>query len=300
MGSPSSPGFEDLRFGVISDVHLTFRPASQGCDSDRVSTPEARHARFLETAREWNADVVINLGDLHPPSLTADCWQRTIEAWEEWTGESVIALGNHDPDSVDRDAYMDAVGMPAAYYEARVGDWTVFVLSSGDPAYGPGTPVEHPAEEQLDWLRAGLEKADGRCLLVAHNGTNEVLPGGSVPKRMRSLIREVNESATYCKVVGYFWGHDHRTHVERVDGVYHVLVNSATYRWDAEAGPLFYRDPAPYAMDVFDGETGDLRLEGTGVPGNWAIPDCAEILTEATPEDDMTYQASVDDLPTRS
>jgi hypothetical protein len=282
----------DLRFAVVSDVHLTFRPDAQGCGPS-VRPPEERLETVLEAAVDWEADVVVNLGDLHPQSFEEGPGRRALAAWRSVPAETVSVLGNHDADSISRERYMDALGMPAPYYSRTIDGWTFVVLDSGDPAFAPGTEDEHPAETQLKWFREELERAPNRCVVLVHNGTNSVFYGGEVPPATKRIIDDANRAAGYRKVVAYLWGHDHRTGAFRSAGVDYVLVNSATYRWDADVGPIFYRDPPPYGLGVVDASDGSLALEGTGVPDNWAIDDCAGIPAAARPDDDMTFQQSV-------
>ncbi len=280
----------DLRFAIVSDVHLRYRPDEYDCPPASVSLPEERHAAFLRAAADWGADVVIDLGDLQPRSFTEGPGKQALEAWRAWPKEKIAVFGNHDDDFLPKETYLREMGMPAAFYSKTVKGRTFIVLDSGDPAIAPGTAGADWGQEQLPWLRDEIDKAPGHCVILIHHGTE---PGRAnlPPERLQAVIDKANETAGHNKVAACFRGHLHRTAVNHSRGVYHVLVNSASYRWVRGHGPVFYRDPSPWAMGSLS-STGVIRLQGTGRPGNWAA-DCERTPGEVLPADELTYQKSI-------
>lgn len=261
-----------LRFAAISDVHLQFRPSEYGCAPSTTSPPEFRLARFLAAAAEWDADVVIQLGDMHAESYDDGVGRIAAELWQSFPTETIGVNGNHDSEPVPLDSYLAAMEMPAARYRRTVGDVSFLVLDAGNPAVPPGAPtdagdIHHP--DQLEWLAGELRRTAGRCVILVHNGVvngTDRLP----PVRLRDVFERANRNAGYRKVIGCLWGHHHRSHVTVSDGIWYVALNSASYRWCSEQGPMFYRDPAPFAFGTISPGEGRIAIGGTGTPNNWA------------------------------
>ena len=285
-----------LKFAVIFDVHLSYQPADQDCDPSKVRPPEERHDVFMTVAEQWGAELVINLGDLHPKSLETGPGAQVVQAWQAWPEQKIAVMGNHDDDYVDTADYLREMGMPSPFYSRVVNGWTFVVLYSGDPATPPGTPfdecdtdqnTEYLHESQLNWLEDKLIEAAGPCIVLVHNGVTsleQLVP----PPAFRSILNDVNAQSPDPKVIACFWGHKHRTAITQEAGVQYIMVNSANYRWDSDLGPLFYRDPPPFALGYLTDD--ELQLWGTGYPDNWAGAECSAFDESDLPADSETYQ----------
>lgn len=288
----------DIRFAMSSDVHLRYRPKDFGCPTASVSTPEQRWSDFFSAAAKWNADVVIDLGDLQPRTFETGPGKQALDTWNAWHKEKIAVYGNHDNDFMPKEEYLKAMGMPAPYYTKRIKDWTFIVLDTGElhvPSgvnesdWGFGAKGNEWGQEQFPWLKEQIEQAPGYCVILSHFCVRH----GDTPsptERFRKLIKEANEKAGYIKLVACFYGHRHIPRVDKVDGVLFIGMNSMSYRYIPERNWFFYRDPAPSAVGTFT-EDGKIYMTGTGKPNNWAL-DC-EKTPSISPPDDLTYQISI-------
>lgn len=288
----------DVRFGMSSDVHLRYRPQDYGCSMENVSTPEKRWDSFFKAAADWDADVVIDLGDLQPKTFASGPGKQALDTWNAWPKEKLAVYGNHDNDFMPKSDYLKAMGMPAPYYTKRIKNWTFIVLDTGElhvPAgvkeseWGFGAEGYDWGKEQIPWLKGQIEKAPGYCVVLAHFCVRH----GDTPlptEGFRKVIKEANDKAGYTKLAACFYGHRHIPMVDLIDGVYFIGMNSFNYRYIPHSGHFFYRDPASWATGTFT-EEGKIRLDGTGIPNNWAI-DNEHVSLEGMP-DDLTYQTSI-------
>ncbi len=287
----------NVRFAVSSDVHVRYRYEDYGCPSTGMSSPEKRWADFFKAAEKWNADVVMDLGDLQPRTFETGPGKEALDVWNSWPKEKIAVYGNHDNDFMPKEEYLAAMGMPSPYYAKEIKNWTFIVLDTGelkqpadkkDKEWGFGAEGYDWGMEQMPWLKEQIEKASGYCVILSHFCVRH----GDSPlptEPFRKLLKEANDKAGYKKLVACFYGHRHVPSVDVVDGVSFIGINSMNYRHIPPHNFLFYKDPAPWATGMFT-KDGKIYLAGTGRPNNWATG-CQK--NQVSPPDDLTYQTGI-------
>ncbi len=256
-----------VRFGIVSDVH-------QDLQHDAVG----RLRSFIDAARQWNPDFIIQLGDLsHGKGLDV-----INDVWKQFPGKRYSVMGNHDTDHSTKDIVTRQLNMPARYYSFDSGD-VHFVTLDLNYMRKDGVYVDfekgnyYKAEmedrdlispEELEWLKKDLFEADKPVVIFSHQGLDEVWLGKGCPNRIevRNVINEVNKREN-GKVIACFCGHHHVDAYQKIDGVHYFQINSASYFWSDKVGHysnghmVEYKD-ALFAFVTLDLDSGQIKMEG--------------------------------------
>ena len=157
----------------------------------QANPAECHHPEVAELVTELAPDVVATLGDAQYQNGELVNYQNIYDpTWGVFKGITRPAAGNHEylesptrEEAVGHFTYFgDAAGDPdEGYYSYELGDWSVFVLNTGEINYAR-TPGGDPAGERPDdcwpvscavgspqeqWLRAELEALPpGACALA--------------------------------------------------------------------------------------------------------------------------------------
>lgn len=267
MSCKREPGIRRVRFGVVTDVH-----------QDLQTDAAKRLQVFIDAAKEWNPDFIVQLGDLsHGEGL-----DTIRKVWEQFPGQRYSVLGNHDMDHTIKDTVVEALGMPAKYYSYDSGGIHFVVLDMNymraegqffDFDNGNYFRAERGVDRdlispgELEWLKADLEKTDKPTVIFSHQGLDDV-GGGNCPNRedVRALFREINENNTQ-KVIACFCGHNHVDAYSEIEGIHYFQINSASYYWTDNAdhysnGHMIEYKDALYAFVTIDLDSGQITIEG--------------------------------------
>ena len=121
---------------------------------------------YLEEARNWEVDFIIDLGDFcHPISENQDF----LKIWNDMDLKKYRALGNHDMDKGSKQDFMNYVGMDQRYYFFDQGDFHLIVMDPNNlfvdgryipygnaNFYRPTEQRAHVDPVQLEWLKRDL------------------------------------------------------------------------------------------------------------------------------------------------
>ena len=177
----------DLRFMLVSDIHC------EGNGGPRAKALESA----LDWARELHMDAVADGGDYsnYGKDFELDSYWQAMD--RHWPGKPLfVTVGNHETLELKchelvsyHNGHLARRGMVPKdwnklYYEGEAAGYHFLVLAQYSDTYtvtGYNRMWAHAGEikkEQIDWLRARLEKYSGRgkpVFLIIHNAIREVL-----------------------------------------------------------------------------------------------------------------------------
>lgn len=256
-----------VRFGIIADVHQDLQADAAG----RLQT-------FIDAAKEWKPDFIVQLGDLsHGGGL-----DTIRKVWEQFPGKRYSVLGNHDTDQSTKDIVVKALGMPACYYSYDLGGIHFVVLDlnymrkesrlldfeKGNYFHVAREDRDLISPEELEWLNSDLTQTDKPTVIFSHQGLDDIWDECACPNRksVRELFRKVNEENGQ-KVIACFCGHHHVDAYSEIEGIHYFQINSASYFWADVAshysnGHMVEYKDALYAFVTLDLDSNQITIEG--------------------------------------
>lgn len=215
---------DEILFGICADVH--------GKENSW------RLQKFVDEAKERNADFIIQLGDFALPNADG---QVLLDVWNQFDGPRYHVLGNHDLEHYEgKQAIVDFLGMPNNYYSFDMGPYHFVVLDTNYCKEG-GQYIDYNknncfsscyiSDEQLKWLAQDLDATDKRCFLFTHATISQGQWTIYNTHQFRDVVWYANEKAGFNKVTMCFSGHDHADEYLFKGGVHYVLINSISHRY---------------------------------------------------------------------
>ena len=273
---PAEAGCRDrpVTVGWITDVHHGFCP-----DASR------RLEAFIEEAGRVKPDFILQGGDFCHPTQEARAFMRI---WEGFKGRRVHVLGNHDMDKGTKREIMDLWQMPERFYGFEEGGFHFIVMDCNhilkdgrQVPYAFGNFYIDPLHrdlvdpEQIEWLKAEIDRARKPCVIISHQSFDEVWTGKTVPNRaaVREVIDAANEKGGGGKVVACICGHHHLDHHMVIRDVHYIHINSASYYYVGDGfgmdrGMATYEEPL-YCFITFDPRG---RISVSGREGRFRSP----------------------------
>ena len=256
-----------VRFGICADVH-----------KDVIHDADRRLEIFVDTMNKQKVDFIVQLGDFCRP-IPANL--DFLAIWKQFAGPGYHVLGNHDTDGgFAREQTLEFWGSRKKYYSFDTGGFHFIVLDGNDVKKknrAPGYP-RFIGVEQLDWLRADLERADDFTVLFSHQSLEN---DQSIENNadVRQVIEDANKAAGFQKVVASFSGHHHIDFLRTINNIHYIQINSMSYKWvgekyrharfsvEIEKAHPWVSYTVPYKDPLFAVVTltpdGILRIEGT-------------------------------------
>jgi 3',5'-cyclic AMP phosphodiesterase CpdA len=263
-----------VRIALVTDVH--FGPLAYFDGKLRKLSHRAADltAEFVRAARDANADLIVNLGDVvEDESQAADHarYAHFVELLAQSELPVLHVAGNHDQiylSEPDLRALWGRSG-PLHYFE-DVGGLRFVVLNTIETK---DVCVRLP-QEQLQWVGQVLQESPHPVVILMHHPAGEMdLRGNRWFERAPHICRvaerrELREILTSSdKVLCVFNGHAHWNYVEVFAQIPFVTLQSLTENLDADAPG---RPAAAWAMceiskaavqvDVHGQEPGRLRV----------------------------------------
>jgi 3',5'-cyclic AMP phosphodiesterase CpdA len=232
-----------VRFALISDVH--FGPPASFAGKLRKLSHEAASLteRFVKRMNEVERpQLVVNLGDvIEDENREADLgnYRRFVDILGRLDAPVLHVAGNHDfvhLSEADLRALWKHEG--ALYYSRDLGGVHFSILHTIETK---DVAVRLP-DEQLDWLRSDLGRAEPPCVVLMHHPASEMrLTGNRWFEKAphicriaeRRKLRAVIESS--AKVVAAFNGHVHWNHLDVIAGIPYVTLQSLIENLDEDA-----------------------------------------------------------------
>ena len=263
----------NLRVGIISDIH-----------QDVMHDGLLRLGAFLDAMREAKPDLIVQLGDFCKPNAAN---KPFLDLWNTWDGPRYHVIGNHDMDGgFKREQTVAWYGMPGRYYAVDQGGVRFIVLDGNDPGGTRGGYNRFIAADQKAWLDHELATTKLPVVVLIHQPLD--LPGGVVNQGEIRALLEQDRGPDHAGVAAVFGGHCHQDCVNRIGGIAHVQINSASYVWLPDKARLKVYDEAshnkhPYldhvapfrnplwAIATLHLDAGTLSLQGRA--SEWVGPD---------------------------
>lgn len=273
----------DLKLALVSDLH--FGPEAHFSGKLRKLTAAAPDltAAFVDRMnRAIKPDLVVNLGDdIEDEGLEVDRarYRSCVDLLRGASAELVNVAGNHDTihlspadllaawggpsgDLAGRGA-PDERGAPRLYASFDRGGVHFIVLHTRERKDRDVTV----GRAQLDWLAADLAEAEGRPVIVLmhHSAADQDLRGNrwfeGSPHiclvRERRSIRALLEA--HGSVLAVFNGHLHWNHVDVIEGIPYITLQSLIENLDDDAPG---RPAAAHAVVHVTGRRVGVVIEG--------------------------------------
>lgn len=209
---------QKLKLGLISDVH-----------KDIIHDADERLNAFVKQMQEERADAILQMGDFCIPKPAN---LGFMEIWNRFSGPKYHTIGNHDTDGgFKRSDTVKYYGMPDRYYSFDLHGFHFVVLDANDVPDGhKGGYPSYIAEEQVQWLKADLEKTQLNTFIFSHQSLERA---GCIRNQedVRKVIAEARTKSGDRKVAACFNGHWHIDHARMIDDIPYVHINSASYIW---------------------------------------------------------------------
>ena len=229
MPSMLGPCFAELderrtkvRFGICADVH-----------KDIIHDADRRLKIFIDAMNRERVDFIVQLGDFCRP-YPANLGFMAI--WNQFAGLGYHVLGNHDTDGgFTREQTLEFWGTKEKYYSFDTGGFHFMVLDGNDVKKenrAPGYP-RFIGAEQLDWLKADLERTDNPTITFSHQSleNDQSIENNA---EVRAVLENANKAAGFQKVVASFSGHHHIDFVRTINDIHYIQINSMSYKWVGE------------------------------------------------------------------
>jgi predicted phosphodiesterase len=211
-----------VRFGICADVH-----------KDIIHDADKRLKFFIDAMKKQKVDFIVQLGDFCRPSPAN---LGFLAIWKQFTGPGYHVLGNHDMDGgFTREQTLKFWGTKKKYYSFDTGGFHFIVLDGNDVKKedrAPGYP-RFIGAEQLDWLKADLERTDNFTILFSHQSleNNQSIENNA---KVRAVLENANKAAGFGKVVASLSGHHHIDFVKTINSIHYIQINSMSYKWVGE------------------------------------------------------------------
>lgn len=213
---------KSVTFGLIADVH-----------KDVMHDADERLQDFINAANKRELDYIIQLGDFCRPY---DYNKSFLDVWNSYQGEKYHVIGNHDMDGgFKRSQAMEYWGMESNYYSFNKKGFHFVVLDGNDPNPKPWSGYNrYIAEEQLRWLKDDLEQTNLPTVIFSHQSLEFEDEGVDNMVQVRALLEVINMKAGFQKVLCCISGHSHTDFATKINDIYYVQINSASYYWVGE------------------------------------------------------------------
>jgi 3',5'-cyclic-AMP phosphodiesterase len=235
----------DLVVGLVTDLHFGPEASFGGKLRKLTAQAPALLEAFVERMnREVRPDVVVNLGDdLEDESLEADRRRYTevMAILGRLQAPVLHVAGNHDTVYLAPPDLASLWGKPPEsplYYATDVGGYHLVVLHTHEQK-DVSVTID---DAQLAWLERDLTAASLPVLVfMHHSAADQHLVGNrwfeKAPHiclvRERARLREI--VAGSGKVLGVFNGHLHWNHLDVIDSIPYVTLQSLIENLDDDA-----------------------------------------------------------------
>lgn len=208
---------QPVKLGLITDLH-----------QDIMHDGPARLKVFLDAMTIEKPDALLQLGDFAYPTKDNEV---ITKAFEQAHPRTMHVLGNHEIDGGHSfDAVAKKWGMRGRYYTENVNGLNLIILDGNEkPGNHKSGYPSHIGSEQFAWLTTQLKTLSGPIIVFSH----QPLAGPSCVDNATAIQRLLNSVAE--KVLLAVNGHTHIDHLERIDDISYLHVNSASYKWVGNA-----------------------------------------------------------------
>lgn len=232
-----------MRIALVTDIHFGPR-AYFGGKLRKLTDQAGRLTR--EVVRRWRdehqPDVVVNLGDViedESRAVDADRYREFLRELQPLVVPVLHVAGNHDQVNLTDDDLRELWDHSGPlHYSRDIGGFHFVVLNTLETK---DVSVRLPAE-QLDWLRDDLRQTRLPTLVLMHHPASEMdLTGNRWFERAPHICRVAERRelrralAASGRVLAVFNGHAHWNHVDVLDSIPYITLQSLTENLDDDA-----------------------------------------------------------------
>jgi len=203
--------------------------------------------------------------------------KRTLEVRNRLEAVGVPVLfvyGNHDLKNMEAAEQRNLLGKQSEYESLDFRGFHLVLLNSQDPRFGKGGGTL--SDRQLRWLEGDLRKPQGPAIVFCHHPLDEQdtrahRDFSKQPEFARAVNRDQARTlfTRSGKVRAVFQAHMHWNHIEVVDGIPYITVESLV----DSRNPGLIGQPAGGFAEVIVEETGRVDVEVQGLlPMMFAYP----------------------------
>ncbi|WP_155907222.1 metallophosphoesterase family protein [Lunatimonas lonarensis] len=275
--------YRTVRFGVFTDAHLSLMHDS-----------EYRLDTFIDEMIQEKPDFIIELGDFFPPD---EKFAHFYGIWNKYDGEKYHVIGNHETDGgfslVD---VLKSRKMENSYYSFQKSGFHFIVLDGNDQKSPDTKPYfRYIGNDQIEWLKEDLKESSLPVVVFSHQELfcpeGEEGMGVENYRQIQEIFEAHNVSRPDGRVIACFNGHTHFDHVENVNGIWYIQINSMSYNWlggeftynrftdDIDSEFPFVKYTAPFKDPLF--ATVEISTQGyikiVGRQSEWIVPDPWEL-----------------------
>jgi predicted phosphodiesterase len=211
---------ETINFGLIADIH-----------KDVIHDADERLKAFLDASNKKDLDFIIQMGDFALPRKQN---QPFLDLWNSYQGDKYHVLGNHDMRDMGftKEQTMTWWKMKERYYSFDKKGIHFIVLDGNDPNPKPWSGYDrYIGEKQKEWLIQDLESTSYPTIIFSHQTLQLKSDGVANMEEIRAILEKTNKNAGFNKVMCCISGHTHTDYMTKINGIYYVQINSASYRW---------------------------------------------------------------------
>ena len=245
-----------VRIGVVTDLHYADKPPA-GTRHYRETL-----AKFREAAGEFQKakpHFMVELGDLIDAADSVEAEEMYLatinKEFAALPGDKHYVLGNHCVATLSKDEFLEGVGQGKPHFSFDASGFHFVILDAcyraDGESYSRGnfqwTDTSIP-DEQVEWLRADLKSASGKCVVFVHQRL-DVSDNYGV-KNAEQVRRVLEESG---KVLAVLQGHSHKNDLKDIGGIHYCTLVAMVEGLGLESSGFSL-------MDIFDG--GTIRLTG--------------------------------------
>ncbi len=213
-----------VKIGMCTDVHLP-----------TMHDSEYRITTFIDAMKKEKPDFIIELGDFSTPEPK---YAKYFYIWNSFPGDKYHVIGNHEMDGgTSREKAVEYRNMKSSYYSFNKNGFHFIVLDGNDKKNPEvkGYP-QFIGQEQVNWLKADLAKAQGPVVIFSHQGLTHYSSadeeyGVENYKEMQEILETHNAKNPENKVIGCFNGHTHYDYAENINGIWYITITSMSYHW---------------------------------------------------------------------
>jgi 3',5'-cyclic AMP phosphodiesterase CpdA len=258
-----------MRIAMITDVHLGPVEYKNGKPAKLTHHAEPLTRAFVDALSREKPDVIVNLGDvLQDEDHARDLENYTLfcELLSSARLPVLHVAGNHDQVNLSDEelcAAWSKAGLHVAntHYSCERAGYHFVVLST---VWNEPNDVHLPTG-QLEWFERDLAQAQRPVVVLSHQSLSEMNLTGNrwfSEHAHMALIREraqIRALMARHRVVAAFNGHVHWNHVDVLDGIPFVTLQSLTENAMPEGEPA---PAASYAVVDVDPHVVHVRVEG--------------------------------------
>ena len=275
LGEASSP----VRLGLFTDLHAN-EGNSPGEGKVMTNFPE-RLTAFVEDMNAWDADLVIQLGDLIngqyaqmeayvPIERFPFILEDVVAILGGFSGPTYHVIGNHDVYSLSKQELLERTGDTLTYYSFDIGGFHIVVL---DAQYTKdGVDLDHAfwviygtvPEAQITWLREDLAATDLPTVVCIHQPLD--LESGTLTGDNPIVTNNVQVQSVLAasgRVVAVFQGHEHENRYNLIDGIHYVTFQAMVDHTEPTV-------PA-WSRITLDAEMRTITIDGHGDQASLAL-----------------------------